>query len=83
VKIEELEQLAHHSIARFNNSSLPKLPGKEAVVQFGQYQPIPKNFPIAAEYLGCNQRGFHIYNIPAKAILQYCDRYRSEFKASS
>lgn len=78
MRMEELEQKAKNAIEKFPNRLIKSV--DRPIVQIGNSQKLPEDFPIPYTYLGCNRWGKHIYNIDAETILQYIERYRQEFK---
>lgn len=75
MKKEQLRKMATEAIERWNSS--PFKLSQEPIVQFWQTAKLPSDFPIPAEYLG-KRKGRHVYNLSAKAVLQYIDRHDLE-----
>jgi hypothetical protein len=75
--MQELETLAETAILKAQSNPFMRKFGTTPVVQIWQDKPLSE-FPVEYEYLGY-RKGKHVYNLDARQLLQYIERYKLEF----
>jgi hypothetical protein len=75
--MQELEILANKAILKTQRNPFKQKFGTKPVVQIWQEKQLLE-FPIKYKYLGY-RKGKHVYNLDARQLLQYIERYKLEF----
>ena len=82
MQLEDLEKLADDAIARWSNSSLPKLPGSPAIKVMSKNKN-PKFLPgLGYQILGFSQ-GKYVFLIDAVELKKAIAFFREEFLSQS
>lgn len=77
MQMQKLEILAHKAILECQTNPFKQKLNTKPVVQIWQNKPLSE-FPVNYEYIGY-RKGKHVYNLDARQLLQYIERYKLEF----